>query len=46
LYQVYSVNARAGLDCCAPDSISFHYIDSPALMICVHAVMQTGRESG
>eukprot|EP00543_Licmophora_paradoxa_P007521 CAMPEP_0202452508 /NCGR_PEP_ID=MMETSP1360-20130828/10710_1 /ASSEMBLY_ACC=CAM_ASM_000848 /TAXON_ID=515479 /ORGANISM="Licmophora paradoxa, Strain CCMP2313" /LENGTH=121 /DNA_ID=CAMNT_0049071351 /DNA_START=13 /DNA_END=378 /DNA_ORIENTATION=+ len=26
--------------CCAPDSVSFHYIDQPALMRHIHALVQ------
>ena len=40
LYSHLSVNAAPNLDCCSPHSVTFHYIDSPTMMYCMHLYLR------
>ena len=44
LYQQLSVTSRTGVDCCSPQSVSFHYVSPPPLMYCVDTLLSLGQD--
>jgi hypothetical protein len=44
LYKQLSVTSRTGVDCCSPQSVSFHYVSPPPMMYCVDTLLSLGQD--